>query len=76
MFNGIGRETALLLVELSLCIFILHPRHVETICLLSKLNIDHHIEVEMNLDEMDLMATEGKDTYEESKAYVQEQTGL
>lgn len=28
--------------------------HVETVCLLSKLNVKHHIEVEINLDEMDL----------------------
>ena len=28
--------------------------NVETVCLLSKLNVDHHIEVEINLDELDL----------------------
>ena len=28
--------------------------NVETVCLLSKLNVEHHIEVEVNLDEMDL----------------------
>ena len=49
---------------------------VETVCLLSKLNVDHHIEVELNLDEMDLTAAESKATYEEIKAYVKEQTGL
>ena len=57
-------------------IFIAHPRNVETVCLLSKLNVDHHIEVELNLDEMDLTAAESKATYEEIKAYVKEQTGL
>ena len=50
--------------------------HVETICLLSKLNVEHHIEVELNLDEMDLTAAESKATYEELKAYVKEKTGL
>ena len=50
--------------------------HVETVCLLSKLNVEHHIEVELNLDEMDLTAAESKATYEEIKAYVKEQTGL
>ena len=30
--------------------------HVETVCLWSKLNVDRHIEVEINLDEMDLTA--------------------
>ena len=50
--------------------------HVETVCLLSKLNVEHHIEVELNLDEMDLTAAESKVTYEEIKAYVKEKTGL
>ena len=38
--------------------------NVETVCLLSKLNVNHHIEVELNLDEMDLTAAESKATYE------------
>ena len=46
--------------------------NVETVCLLSKLNVDHHIEVELNLNEMDLTAAESKATYEEIKAYVKE----
>ena len=50
--------------------------NVETVCLLSKLNVKHHIEVELNLDEMDLTAAESKATYEEIKAYVKEKTGL
>lgn len=50
--------------------------NVETICLLSKLNVEHHIEVEVNLDEMDLTAAESKATYEEIKEYVLEHTGL
>lgn len=50
--------------------------HVETICLLSKLNVNHHIEVELNLDELDLTDVEKKATYEEIKAYVLENTGL
>ena len=52
-------------------------RHVETVCLLSKLSdAKHHVEVELNLDEMDLTSAESKATYEEIKAYVQEHTGL
>ena len=47
---------------------------METVCLLSKLNVEHHIEVELNLDEMDLTAAESKATYEEIKAYVKEKT--
>ena len=40
-----------------------------------KLNIEHHIEVELNLDEMDLTA-ESKASYEEIKAYILEHSGL
>ena len=50
--------------------------HVETVCLLSKLNIENHIEVDVNLDEMDLTAAESKATYEEIKGYVKEKMGL
>lgn len=50
--------------------------HVETVCLLSKLNADHHIEIELNLDELDLTDVEKKATYEEIKEYVLENTGL
>ena len=53
-----------------------HTVHVETVCLLSKLNTDHHIEIELNLDELDLTDVEKKATYEEIKAYVLENTGL
>lgn len=50
--------------------------HVETVCLLSKLNVEHHIEVELTMDELDLTAAESKATYEEIKNYVLEHTGL
>ena len=50
--------------------------HVETVVLLSKLNAKQHIEVELNLDELDLTAEESKATYDEIKAYVLEHTGL
>lgn len=50
--------------------------HVETVCLLSKLNVEHYIEVELDMDEMDLTKVESKATYEEIKAYVLEHTGL
>lgn len=56
----------------------LFPRttHVETVCLLSKLHSDQHIEVELQMDEFDLTAAESKATYEEIKDYVLEHTGL
>ena len=51
--------------------------HVETVCLLSKLKeAEHHIEVDLNLDEMDLTSAESKATYGEIQAYVKEHTGL
>ena len=49
---------------------------LETIVLLSKLNVKQHIEVELNLDELDLTAAESKATYDEIKAYVLEKYGL
>ena len=49
---------------------------VETVCLLSKLNTKQHIEVELNMDELDLTSAESKATYEEIKEYVFEHTGL
>lgn len=56
----------------------LFPRtaHVETVCLLSKLNTKQHIEVEVKMDELDITAAESKATYEEIKTYVLEHTGL
>lgn len=49
---------------------------VETVVLLSKLNVNHHIEVELKMDELDLTAAESKATYDEIKAYVLEKFGL
>lgn len=53
-----------------------HTVHVETVCLLSKLNVEHHIEVELEMDELDLTAAESKATYEEIKGYILEHSGL
>lgn len=50
--------------------------HVETVCLLSKLQSKEHIEIEVKMDELDLTAAEKKATYEEIKEYVFEHTGL
>lgn len=56
----------------------LFPRtkHVETVCLLSKLNAKQHIEVDIHMDELDLTDAEKKATYSEIKEYVLEHTGL
>ena len=51
--------------------------HVETVCLLSKLHeAKHHVNVTVDMDEMDLTAAESKATYEEIKDYVLEKHGL
>lgn len=50
--------------------------HVEVVCLLSKLKSGKHIDVELDMDELDLTAAESKATYEEIRKYVLEHTGL
>ena len=50
--------------------------HVETVVLLSKLKTEKHIEVELDMDELDLTDTESKATYDEIKQYVLDKTGL
>ena len=48
-------------------------KHVETVCLLSKLHeAKHHVNVRLDMDELDLTSAESKATYEEIKAYVAE----
>ena len=56
----------------------LFPRttHVETVVLLSKLKVNHHIEIELKMDELDLTSAESKATYDEIKTYVLEKYGL
>ena len=60
------------------CAVDMFPRadHVETVCLLSKLQSKENIEIEVKMDELDLTSAESKATYEEIKAYVLEHTGL
>ena len=50
--------------------------HVETCVLLSKLKVEHYIEVDLDLDELDLTSVETKASYREIKEYVQEHFGL
>ncbi len=50
--------------------------HIETVCLLSKLQSKEHIEIEVKMDELDLTSAESKATYEEIREYVLEHTGL
>ena len=54
-----------------------HTVHVETVCLLSKLNETHqHIEVTVDMDEMDVTAAESKATYDEIREWVQKNYGF
>ena len=47
--------------------------NVETVCLLSKLHeAKHHVNVTVDMDELDLTSAESKATYEEIKQYVAE----
>jgi 23S rRNA (uracil1939-C5)-methyltransferase len=43
---------------------------------LSKLNAEHHIEVDLELDELDLTSSESKATYDEIKDYVLDKYGF
>ena len=60
------------------CAVDMFPRadHIETVCLLSKLQSKEHIEIGVTMDELDLTAAESKATYEEIREYVLEHTGL
>ena len=44
--------------------------HVETVALLSKLDVDKHIDVEIKLDELDLTSAESKASYAQIKEYI------
>ncbi len=49
---------------------------VESVAVLSKLNTREHIDIELQMDELELADVEGGATYREIKEYVLEQTGL
>ncbi len=50
--------------------------HCETVCLLSKIRSAPHIDIDLDMTELDVTKAETKATYEEIKAYVLEHTGL
>ncbi len=51
-------------------------KHVETVALLSKLDVDKHIDVEIKLDELDLTSAESKASYAQIKEYILEKFDL
>lgn len=50
--------------------------HVETVVLLSKLNPDEHIYIDLDLDELDLTSAEAKATYSKIQSYVSDNFGI
>ena len=46
--------------------------HIEAVLLLTKLNVERHIEVDVNMEELDVTAAESKATYNEIRDYVWE----
>lgn len=56
---------------------LLKQNTVETVALLSKLSeAKHHIEVKVDMDELDLTSAEAKATYEEIREWVQQNYGF
>lgn len=51
-------------------------RHVETVVLLSQRRPDEHIDIKLDLSELDVTAAETKATYQEIKDYVFDKFGL
>ena len=58
------------------CISITLSTHVETVVLLSQQKPDDHIEIDLDLDELDATSAELKATYQEIKDYVLKEFGL
>ena len=52
----------------------LFPRtkHCEAVLLLTKLNVERHIEVDVNIEELDVTAAESKATYDQIRDYIWE----
>jgi len=67
------------LVEMipEMAIRLLRRTIVEAVCLLSKLHeAKHHINVKVDMDELDLTSAEAKATYKEIEEWVQEHYGF
>ena len=62
--NGFGIE------DVKLVDMFAKTMHVETVALLSKLDVDKHVNIEIELDELDLTSAESKATYAQIKEYV------
>ena len=58
------------LEKIKACDMFSETMHVETVALLSKLDVDKHINIEIELDELDLTSAESNATYAQIKEYV------
>ncbi len=57
-------------------VLLINSSHVETVVLLSQQKADDHIEIDLDLDELDATSAETKATYNEIQQYVLKETGL
>ncbi len=72
-----GLVNALVEMVHVMIIRLLRRTTVETVCLLSKLSeAKHHINVKVDMDELDLTSSEAKATYQEIQDWVQEKYGF
>ena len=69
MFTQTGEKTAIICAYTTRIVSHVSC-HVETVSLLSKLDVDKHIDVEIKLDELDLTSAESKATYAQIKEYI------
>ena len=67
---GVFKERGYEIEELEIVDQFPKTSHVETVALLSKLDVDKHINIEIELDELDLTSAESKATYAQIKEYV------
>ncbi len=59
------------------CFLLFAENDVETVALLSKLSeVKHHVEVKVDMDELDLTSVEAKATYREIEEWVREKYGF
>ena len=67
---GVFKERGYEIEELEIVDQFPKTSHAETVALLSKLDVDKHINIEIELDELDLTSAESKATYAQIKEYV------
>ena len=67
---GVFKERGYEIEELEIVDQFPKTSHVETVALLSKLDVDKYINIEIELDDLDLTSAESKATYAQIKEYV------